>query len=430
MVSAYECDPLTVDTEFLFSKREYAKQTGRTQGERDVIAYHLRQSFKPGEIDPARANKLGYDLAMSLMKGNHAFIVATHVDKNHIQSHIVFNSTSLDCDRKFRNFWNSSFAIRRISDRLCLENGLTIIEKPKPSRGHYGQWVDGGKPPTSRDKLRALIDDSLRDCKSFDDFVAAIKSAGCEIKRGKHLAFKIPGGERFIRCKSLGDDYTEDTVHERISGKRIVAPKQKIITSAAPPKPNLLIDIQAKIQQGKGLGFERWAKVHNLKEAAKTLIYLQENNLLDYDVLSEKAESASKRFGDISDSIKAADKRLSEITELQKKIGIYSKTRDVYRQYRESGWSKKFYANHEADIISHKAAKKYFDSMGLQKLPAMKTLQKEYAILDSERKKLYQQHRPAKDEMIALLMAKQNVERLLGITAVQEKSREKSGHEL
>lgn len=153
-VTAYECNPGIVDQEFLFSKRRYAALTGRETRERDVIAYHLRQSFKPGEIGPAQANKIGYDLAMSLTKGRHAFIVCTHVDKSHIHSHIIFNSTSLDCTRKFKNFWGSSFAVRRISDTLCLENGVSVIENPKPSRGCYGTWLGDKKALTVRGKLK------------------------------------------------------------------------------------------------------------------------------------------------------------------------------------------------------------------------------------------------------------------------------------
>ena len=243
LVSAYQCNPAIADQEFLFSKRQYATITGRNQKKHDVIAYHLRQSFKPGEITPELANKIGYDLAMSLTKGKHAFIVCTHVDKEHIHSHIVFNSTTLDCSRKFNNFWGSSFAVRKISDLLCWENGLSVIENPKPSRGSYGTWL-GEKPPTVRGQLEQIIDAALTNCKDFDSFLAALKAAGVEVKRGKHLAFKIPGGKRFVRCDSLSEDYSETAILERISGKRTVVTKTR--TQA---KPNLLIDIQAKLQQ-------------------------------------------------------------------------------------------------------------------------------------------------------------------------------------
>ena len=261
LISAFQCNPAIVDQEFLFSKRQYAEITGRKPGKNDVIAYHLRQSFKPGEIDAATANKIGYDLAKSLTKGNHAFIVCTHVDKKHIHNHIIFNSTSIDCTRKFRNFWNSAFAIRRISDILCAERGLSIIENPKPSRGDYGSWLDDKKPPTIRYQLEQMIDAALAEKpKTFDAFLDNMKAAGVEVKQGKHLAFRIPNGKRFIRCDSLGADYSETAIRERISGKRILEKKENPTPKPLPEAPQLLIDLQSKMRLANTPGYERWAR--------------------------------------------------------------------------------------------------------------------------------------------------------------------------
>jgi len=412
-ISAYECDPISVSQEFLFTKSHYATITGRDYGKHDVIAYHLRQSFKPGEVDPATANRISYELAMKLTKGRHAFICCTHADKAHVHSHVIFNSTTLDHGRKFRNSYRSSFAIRRISDQLCLENGLSVIEKPQPSKGRdYGEWLGERKPTTLRDRLRELIDASLHESKSFDAFIAAMKVTGVEVKRGKHLSFKMPDAKKFVRCNSLGVDYTEDAILERISGQRMIAPKQKTITPTISSRPNLLIDIQAKIHQGYSPGFERFAKIHNLKEAAKTLMFLQESGLMEYEALAEKTNAISKAFHETSARLKAVESRLAEISCLQKEIGAYSKTREVYRQYRDSGWNKKFYTAHESEIIIHKAAKKHFDSLGLTKLPSMQSLKQEYATLDAEKRKLYRGYRAEREEMNSLLRAKSNVDRL------------------
>ena len=286
-----------------------------------------------------------------------------------------------------------------------------------------------------------IIDASLSGCDSYDEFLQKMKTADVEIKQGKHLAFKAPGQQRFIRCKSLGDDYAEAAIRERIAGKRVIASKKKATVSKAekqsttlpilpPTNRNLLIDIQAKIQQGMGPGFEHWAKINNIKEAAKTLMFLQERDLTDYEALAKKASAAKKKFNDHSGRIKMIDTRLGEIATLQKHIGIYSKTLNVYRQYRDSGWNKKFYVNHEPAITAHKAAKKFFDEQKLAKLPTIKTLQTEYATLAAEKKKLYQNHRLEKNEMIALLTAKQNVDMLLGTAPTQEKNRESAKPEL
>ena len=424
LVTAYQCNPSIADQEFLFAKRQYAVITGRERKDNDVIAYHLRQSFKPGEIMPELANKIGYDLAMSLTKGKHAFIVCTHVDKHHIHSHIVFNSTALDCTRKFRNFWRSSFAVRKISDMLCLENGLSVIAEPKPSRVSYGTWLGEDKPPTVRGQVEGLIDTALgHGCKDFDSFLAAMKAAGVEVKRGKHLAFKISNGKRFIRCDSLGDDYTEAAIMERISGKRIVAPKAR---AAAATKPNMLIDIQSRMQEINSPGFEHWAKIFNLKEMAKTVMYLQENNLTDLGELEKACDAASQKFSDLSDQIKDAEQRMKDISELQRHIGTYSKTREVYAQYRKLTGRKqtKFYEQNSREIEDCKEAKRHFDSLGLKKLPSMQSLKQEYAALKAKKGKLYSAYKQTRDEMIELRTAKNNVDRILGATE-KEKNRDR-----
>jgi hypothetical protein len=261
-----------------------------------------------------------------------------------------------------------------------------------------------------------LIDTSLCEGDSFDAFLATMQKAGCEVKRGKYLAFKIPGGKRFIRCDSLGEDYTEGSLRERLAGKRIDTPKPKIIAAAmAENRPNMLIDIQSKMQQGKGEGYRHWATRFNLKEMSKTLIFLQENGIGSYDDLVMQAISASADFNGGLEKIKAAEARLADISELQKHIGVYGKTREVYHLYKVSGWSDDFYETHRADITLHKAAKQYFDSLGLKKLPPMQSLKQEYATLLAEKKKMYAGYHEMKEKSRALLTARRNAEQILGI---------------
>ena len=416
-VTSYECDPLIADEEFSFSKRQYAQITGRDQGSRDVIGYHLRISFKPSETNAATANQIGYDLAMKLTHGNHAFVCCTHIDKSHIHSHIVINSTSLDYTRKFRNFKGSTFAIRRIADYLCLENGLSVIENPKPSRGSYATWQGDDKPPSNREKLEGMIDAALENAKDFDAFIAALMLAGCEVKRGKNLSIKIPGAERFARCKSLGADYTEKALMERLSGRRIVSPKPKPLSPyVGEYKPNLLIDIQSKMQDGKGEGYRHWATIFNIKEMSKTLLFLKENGLDDYDALVKKTNAVSREYNERLTGIKDAEQRMKEISKLQKQIGTYGKTRDTYAKYRASGWSRDYYDIHAADIILHQAAKKYFDEHGYgkdKKLPSINSLKQEYAVLLAEKKKLYSGWQELKESKKSLLTAKSNADRIL-----------------
>jgi len=415
LITSYACNSRVADDEFLLAKKEYEYITGRNQGKHDVLAYHIRQSFKPGEVDAETANRIGYELAMSFTKGSHAFIVATHIDRHHVHNHIIFNSTAISCDKKFNDFKRSGNAVRRISDLLCLENGLSIIENPKPSKGrNYAEWL-GNKEPSWQDKLRLKIDEVLPACSTFDDFLTAMKTAGYTVNdRRKYITFLAPGQKKPTRLDTLKGEYTEEAIRRRIGMTGAV----KSSTDGSHTRVSLLIDIQAKIREGKGVGYEHWARIFNLKEAAKTLIFLKENNIDSYDDLIKKSSSASGDFAALTKKIKEAETRMAEISELQKQIGTYGKTRDVYAQYHKSKWSEKFYEEHRADIILHRAAKKYFDGLGYgknKKLPTINSLKQEYATLLGEKKKLYSGYHALKKNMQDLLISKGNADKILGI---------------
>ena len=407
LVSSYECSPLTADEEFMLSKRQYELMTGRRQ-KSDVIAYQIRQSFKPGEITAEEANKVGYELAMRFTKGKYAFIVATHTDREHIHNHIIYNSTALDSTRKFRDFLLSGLAVQRLSDLICLEHQLSVIEI-KPYRERQKRTL---YPPreSNRDKLCAVIDNILLNENSvdFESFLQKLEQQGYEIKRGKHTSVKGARQKRFIRFRTLGAGYSEDEIKAVIAGEAERRPHQK-----QPPKEqpfHLLVDIQAKLSEGKGEGYARWAKHYNLKEMSKTLIFLQENKIGSIEEMRQRVDAATAHYHELGDSIKAAEKRLAEIAVLKAHIINYAKTRPVYDAYRKSGYSKKFLEAHREQITLHKAAKAAFDETSLKKLPKVKELDAEYAALLSQKKAAYPAYRKARDEMQELKKAQKNVE--------------------
>lgn len=415
LVIAHGCDKATAAAEMLLTKRNYAAFTGKAVTKKDVLLYQIRQSFKPGEITPEQAQEIGYELAMRFTKGKHQFIVATHIDQEHIHTHIIYNSNNIDSTRKFRDFLGSGRAVRKISDRLCLENGLSIIENPKRGHKHYGKWLGDKKPPSYQDKLRFAIDEILSQKPAgFDAFLSAMQVAGYEAKPGKYLAFRAPAQKKFTRLRSLGDGYSEQDIRAVIAGKNPPFPSRSKVVRQEPQRVNLLVDIQAKLQAGKGPSYERWAKIFNLKQMAQTMNFLTENNLLEYAELEEKAAAATARFNTLSVQIKAAETRMAEIGNLKTHIVNYSKTRDVYTAYRKAGYSKKFYEANASDILLHKAAKAAFDTLPGKKIPTIKTLQAEYEMLMAEKKKAYSEYAIARKEMKELLMAKMNIDRLLG----------------
>ena len=422
LILAYECDPATADAEFLLSKAKYKAITGREQKrENDVLYYQIRQSFPPGETNPETALKISYDLAMRWTKGRHAFFVVSHADRPHPHCHIYYNSTSLDCTRKFRDFIGSARAVRRLSDRICLENGLSVITNPKShSKGkfkHYVEWLGGHKPPTFQEKLKAQIDSCLATKPpDLDTFLQAMAAAGYEIKhgRGGTISFRAEGQERFtrLRASTLGKGYGQEDIQAVIDGK--AAPQER-------RKVNLVVDIQSRMRTGKGSAYERWAKVFNLKQMAAALQYLQENGLMEYAELEQKTAELTDCFHTLSDSIKSTEAALRINAELKAAVVDYAKARPVFEGYKTAKYSKRYLAEHESDIAAYRAAQDTFRRMlSGAKLPKMDTLKAEFQRLSADKKKAYQEYRETKKAMQEIVTVKSNIDHLLGLTDAQK----------
>ena len=428
LITSWQCDSRVADREFLLSKQQYIRNTGRVRGADDVIAYHLRQSFRPGEITPEEANRLGCELARRFTKSNHAYIVCTHIDKAHIHNHVIWNSTALDERSKFRNFWGSTKALRRLNDTICAENGYSIVENPKGKGKSYDKWLGDQKKPSHRERICYAIDEALaQKPQNFEKLLELLQRSGYQVKDGKIPSLLGEGQKRFIRMDTLGAGYTPDDLRTIIAGTKEHTPKKKrVMDSSDKFTGSLLIDIQAKLQEGKGAGYARWAKNFNLKQLSQTLIYLEENNLLDRSALEESTAAVTAQYHTLSAKMKSSEQRMAEIKVLQQHIINYAKTRDTYVAYRKAGYSKKFLSEHESEIILHKATKQFFDEQGLKKLPTVKSLQAEYAQLLSEKKAMYAEYQQVKSEMRSLQTAKANVDRILDTDVLsEEKQRDK-----
>ena len=421
-ISSYECDPKTADEEFLLSKRQYQHITGRDQ-KNNVIAYQIRQSFKPGEITPEEANQVGYETAMRWTKGNYAFIVATHIDKAHIHNHIIYNSTSLDCTKKFRDFIRSGLAVQKLSDMICLEHGLSVIT-PKPYKERIKRTAFP-KKRTHRYELCEAIDLVLREKpKAFEEFIQLLSDRGFVFKDGKQPAFRGRNQKRFIRLHSLGEGYSEEELRAVIAGKSLYQTKGTSTNAPEQRQFHLLIDIQSKMVEGKTVGYEKWAKKYNRKEAARTVCLLREKGINSYEDLTALTDKQSSRFSELTDSIKNAEKRMVEIKALQTHINNYYKTRQTYVDYRKSGYSKKFLEEHREEISLHKAAKQAFDQLEGKKLPSRQSLHEEFNQLMIQKKQEYAEYRQVKKEMQDYLTARQTVETILNIDRKKKQAKE------
>ena len=407
MVYAYGCTPQLVAAEFALSKRQYAQHTGRKAT--GVIAYHIRQSFKPGEITPEEANLVGRELAERFLKGKHAYIVCTHVDRKHIHSHIIFNSTTLDGTAKFRDFLGSGRALGLLSDLICLEHSLSVIANPRRyTHPTYDKWLGDKKPPSHRDVLRAAIDDALaRKPKTFEELLQFVRENGYGVSENRGITF-YKDGQKGIKLHTLGAGYSEAELRDVIAGKATHNPRGKR------ERVSFLIDIEAKLAVGKGSGYAQWAKVFNVKQMAKTLLYLQEHGITGREELNTRADAASEKLSALNDRIKKIDTRIAEITELHGQIVTYSKTRKTFDEYTASRYSRKFFDAHADEIEQHRAAKRYFNAHGIEKLPKIKTLNAEFDTLVAEKRVAYAEYRAIRDEQRELLVHRHNVEMFLG----------------
>jgi len=433
-VSSYLCEPETAYAEFMATKNQYEMITGRN-AEKGHLFFQIRQAFPVGEVSVEEAQSIGYETAMRWTKGKYQFFVCTHNDKGHLHNHIYYNSTSEDSTRKFHNFLGSSFFVRRLSDRICLENHLSVISNPKQhSDGkykHYGEWLDDGKqkPTTYQEQLKSAIDTVLQEKpKDFDAFLSELASLGFEHKwgRGDALSFRalVNGQERYTRLRSstLGDGYSIEDIRSIIEGRTPLPEKRS--APIATRKVNLVIDIQEKIAQGKGAGYQRWATVYNLKQMAAALQYLQENNLLVYEDLADKAETATARMHNASDNLNNIETAMSLNADLKSAIVDYAQNRPIFEEYKKQKYSRAYLAEHEAEIAEYRAAQSAMSSiLNGGKLPKMDKLKEEWQNLKAEKKSGYSEYRTAQKEMREVVAVKANIDHLLGIVG-RDKNKE------
>lgn len=425
-VSSYLCEPATAHAEFLLTKSQYQAETGR-EIESGALFFQIRQAFPHGEVTPEEANKLGYETAMRWTKGKYQFFVCTHIDKGHIHNHIYYNATAFDCSRKFHNFIGSSFALRRLSDRVCIEHDLSFIKNPaQHSKGrflHYGQWI-GKWPPSYQQRLRLAIGAALaKGPADFDGFLRLMEEAGYEVKygRGGVLSFLAPGQDKptRLRAATLGDGYDPEDIRDVIAGKR---PAPEIRDEAPPPQRiNLIIDIQERMRSGKGPGYERWAKVYNLKQMAAALQFLQEHKLTKYDQLAARTEAAVDRFHKLTGELRDTEATLSKTAELMGATVDYAKTRPVFDGYKAARYSKKYLAEHEAELATYRAARAAMNNiLAGSNLPKMEDLKKSRRELADKKKALYAEYREAQRIMREAVAVKTNIDHLLGVTDGRE----------
>ena len=403
LVSSFGCSYETADIEFAFTLSQ-ALDKGNN------LAHHLIQSFEPGEVSFEKAHEIGKQLADAVTKGQYEYVLTTHIDKGHVHNHIIFCAVNFVDYHKYNSNKRSYYGIRNISDRLCYENGLSVITPEKGRKGKsYIEYQAEKKGTSWKGKLKEAVDLLIPQIKDFEELLEKLQASGYEIKRGKYISCRAPGQERFTRLKTLGADYTEEAIRKRIAGIKSRTGKKLTKENGI----SLLIDIENNIKAQQSAGYEHWAKIYNLKQAANTMNFLTENNIKQYEDLIEKIDGLILDSEQTADSLKQAEKKLSDMAVLIKNISTYQKTKDIYRGYIKAKNKEAYKHKHESSLILYESATKALNDAGIKKLPNLTTLQKEYSVLQKHKEVLYSDYGKFKSKVKEYQKIKQNVDTIL-----------------
>ena len=411
LVSSYGCASETAAREFEWT-RKIAEQKGMTPVR--IIARHVIQSFEIGEVTPELAHEIGKQFADEILEGKYEYVLTTHIDKDHVHNHLIFNAVDFVDYHAYKSYKRIYYDMREVSDRLCKENGLSVIPPSQNKGMGYKEYTEAKRGTSWKQKLKQTIDRLVITAKDYDDFLRLMQEAGYEIKTGKYISFRAEGQERFTRSKTIGENYTEERIKERIAGRT----PRKSQRQTTPKGISLIGDIQERIRLIDSKGYEHKAKLTILKEAARTLNYLTDNNLLQYTDLEKKVEDVHSSYDRTGKELKVVEAHLREVQPLIKNISNYQRLKPVYDAFQKAKDKPSFKAKHEAELVIFEAARSTLLAMqGDEKLPSLKTLQAEQQRLLDEQQRLYDERAKLKKEVKQIETIKSNVDMFLAPSA-------------
>ena len=411
LVSSYGCASETAAREFEWT-RKIAEQKGMNPVR--IIARHVIQSFEIGEVTPELAHEIGKQFADEILGGKYEYVLTTHIDKDHVHNHLIFNAVDFVDYHAYKSYKRIYYDMREVSDRLCKDNGLSVIPPSQNKGMGYKEYTETKRGTSWKQKLKQTIDRIVITAKDYDDFLRLMQEAGYEIKTGKYISFRAKGQERFTRSKTIGENYTEERIKERIAGRT----PRRSQRQTTPKGISLIGDIQERIRLIDSKGYEHKAKLTILKEAARTLNYLTENNLLQYADLEKKVEDVHSSYDRTGKELKGVEARLREVQPLIKNISNYQRLKPVYDAFQKAKDKLGFKAKHEAELVIFEAARSTLLAMqGDEKLPSLKTLQAEQQRLLEEQQRLYDERAKLKKEVKQIETIKSNVDTFLAPSA-------------
>ena len=420
LVSSYGCASETAAREFEWT-RKIAEQKGMNPVR--IIARHVIQSFEIGEVTPELAHEIGKQFADEILGGKYEYVLTTHIDKDHVHNHLIFNAVDFVDYHAYKSYKRIYYDMREVSDRLCKENGLSVIPPSQNKGMSYKEYTEAKRGTSWKQKLKQTIDRLVITAKDYDDFLRLMQEAGYEIKPGKYISFRAEGQERFTRSKTIGENYTEERIKERIAGRT----PRRSQRQTTPKGISLIGDIQERIRLIDSKGYEHKAKLTILKEAARTLNYLTDNNLLQYADLEKKVEDVHSSYDRTGKELKSVEARLREVQPLIKNISNYQRLKPVYDAFQKAKDKPGFKAKHEAELVIFEAARSTLLAMqGDEKLPSLKTLQAEQQQLLEEQQRLYDERARLKKEVRMIDTMKANVDDFLKPSAEHDRDQQRS----
>ena len=420
LVSSYGCASETAAREFEWTQK-IAEQKGMNPVR--IIARHVIQSFEIGEVTPELAHEIGKQFADEILGGKYEYVLTTHIDKDHVHNHLIFNAVDFVDYHAYKSYKRIYYDMREVSDRICKENGLSVIPPSQNKGMGYKEYTEAKRGTSWKQKLKQTIDRLVITAKDYDDFLRLMQEAGYEIKTGKYISFRAKGQERFTRSKTIGENYTEERIKERIAGRT----PRRSQRQTTPKAISLIGDIQERIRLIDSKGYEYKAKLTILKEAARTLNYLTENNLLQYADLEKKVEDVHSSYDRTGKELKGVEARLREVQPLIKNISNYQRLKPVYDAFQKAKDKPGFKAKHEAELVIFEAARSTLLAMqGDEKLPSLKTLQAEQAQLFEEQERLYAERNRFKKEAKQIETIKSNVDTFLSPSADHDRDHRRS----
>ena len=420
LVSSYGCASETAAREFEWTRKK-AEQKGMNPVR--IIARHVIQSFEIGEVTPELAHEIGKQFADEILGGKYEYVLTTHIDKDHVHNHLIFNAVDFVDYHAYKSYKRIYYDMREVSDRLCKENGLSVIPPSQNKGMGYKEYTEAKRGTSWKQKLKQTIDRLVITAKDYDDFLRLMQEAGYEIKTGKYISFRAEGQERFTRSKTIGENYTEERIKERIAGRTPRRNRRQTV----PKGISLIGDIQERIRLIDSKGYEYKAKLTILKEAARTLNYLTENNLLQYADLERKVEDVHSSYDRTGKELKGVEARLREVQPLIKNISNYQRLKPVYDAFQKAKDKPGFKAKHEAELVIFEAARSTLLAMqGDEKLPSLKTLQAEQQRLLEEQQRLYDERAKLKKEVKQIETIKSNVDTFLAPSADHDRDHRRS----